>query len=734
MSGSGAPSGTEALRPRRRQASVAWQLALAQEFGQAYPFEWDAASGLVTASAALKALFGVPASGELTAERVMKAVDPADHEAIARRAAAIVRDGGRFETEFRITLVDGVPRWVLVRGRALASGRRGRIAGVGVDITRRKRAEQALAEKEAALLASEARFRAAQETSIDGFMMIEAVRDGAGQIIDFRWIYTNDAAERILGRPREWFIGRRLLQEMPGAADAGLFEAYVDVVETGAPWSRELSYAHEGLDVYLRVVAGKVGDSVAVTLADLSDRRRAEQSVIAAEERWRAILNTMPQMVWSTLPDGSHDFFNDRWYEFTGVRRGSTEGKGWAGVFHPDDQPEAWRRWQHSLATGEPYQIEYRLRHHSGRWRWTLGRAVPLKGPDGTVERWFGTCTDIDDIKATEARLRTSEQRLQLALDAAEVVGTWDWDIAADRIIPDTRLARLFGIDPEAAQSGSRFADFLAGVHPEDRKRLEEAVDHALKSGEALEIEYRVVRPDGTVTWLSARGQYVQEDSDAIRFPGVAIDITERKEIEEARELLARELSHRIKNIFAVVNSLVTLSARGNEAAKPFAETVRARLTALGRAHDYVRPSLDEGPAADGQTAHGLFSALLAPYRDEDDPRIIVEGCDAPVGVRAATALALVVHELATNAVKYGALSADTGRVRVRCRSERDSYRLLWEERGGPAITGAPDRRGYGTLMSERTASAQLGAIVEHDWSPQGLTVSIVMPLAELAQ
>jgi PAS domain S-box-containing protein len=727
-----APASPRPVPRRDHQPSVAWQLALAQEFGGAFPFEWNAKSGEIIASAALKALLDAPPGQPLPASAVAARIEPGDRDRLKAEMETSLRDGGRFESEFRITLAQGQVRWVLARGRTLVTGPDGRIAGVALDITRRKKAEIALAEKEAALLASETRFRAVQETTIDGFMMLESVRDAEGRLVDFRWVYANEAAERIVGRPREWFVGRRLLQEMPGNREEGLFDAYVRVVETGAPWSREFSYRHESLDAYIRAVVGRVGDGIAVTFADLSERRRAEEKVIAAEERWRAILNTMPQMVWSARPDGFHDFYNDRWYDFTGVDRGATDGAGWAAMFHPEDQPLARERWQRSLATGETYEVEYRLRHRSGGWRWTLGRAVPLYGTDGAVERWFGTCTDIDDIKAGEARLKASEERLQLCLDAAEVVGTWEWDVQADRLVADARFARLVGVEVEEAEQGAPLSRYFSGIHPGDREGVRAAIAEAATLGTRYKHEYRVCRPDGSTAWVSARGHCVHERGRALRFSGAVFDITERKMIEEARELLAHELSHRIKNIFAVVNSLVTLSSRGYPEAQPFAEAVRARLTALGRAHEYVRPQPGDGTGAvDAQTAHGLFEELLAPYRGEGD-RIAVDGCDAPVGVRAATALALVVHELATNAVKYGALSSASGHLTISCSGEGEAYRIVWQERGGPAVDGVPEHRGFGTLMSERTASAQLRAQISHAWDPAGLTVTIALPRSEL--
>jgi PAS domain S-box-containing protein len=130
----------------------------------------------------------------------------------------------------------------------------------------------------------------------------------------------------------------------------------------------------------------------------------------------------MPQMVWVTRPDGFHEYYNLRWYEFTGVPLGSTDGEGWNGMFHPDDQEAAWARWRRSLATGEPYEIEYRLRHHTGEYRWTLGRAIAIRNQRGEIDRWYGTCTDIDGIKkltSEREHLLASEQAARAEADNA---------------------------------------------------------------------------------------------------------------------------------------------------------------------------------------------------------------------------------------------------------------------------------------------------------------------------
>jgi len=152
------------------------------------------------------------------------------------------------------------------------------------------------------------------------------------------------------------------------------------------------------------------GHGLAVVI-DISARREAERALADSEARFRAITNAMPQMVWTTLPDGYHDYYNEQWYRFTGTPPGSTDGEGWNDMFHPDDQQLAWERWRHSLATGEPYEVEYRLRHHALGYRWVLGRALPVYGADGRIQRWMGTCTDIHEQKLTEDALREADQR-----------------------------------------------------------------------------------------------------------------------------------------------------------------------------------------------------------------------------------------------------------------------------------------------------------------------------------
>jgi two-component sensor histidine kinase len=219
------------------------------------------------------------------------------------------------------------------------------------------------------------------------------------------------------------------------------------------------------------------------------------------------------------------------------------------------------------------------------------------------------------------------------------------------------------------------------------------------------------------------------------RFAGVVVDITERKRAEEGQELLARELSHRIKNIFTVMGGMVTLSASGAPAGvRGFAAALRRRLNALAAAHEYVRPHSPEShPVATETTLRGLLTALMAPYGGEEAARLQVLGDDVPIGVKAATSLALILHELATNAAKYGALSAPGGAVIISGELRGERFGLAWQERGGPEIPGPPERRGFGTILAERGAITQLGGSIAHDWAREGLTLRLEVPLDRLA-
>jgi PAS domain S-box-containing protein len=356
---------------------------------------------------------------------------------------------------------------------------------------------------------------------------------------------------------------------------------------------------------------GEIGRDGAPSDADRLKSTEAElaatvDALAQSEARFRAIADSMPQMVWSTRPDGFHDYYNARWYEFTGVPDGTTDGEAWNGMFHPEDQDRAWARWKHSLDTGEPYEIEYRLRRHDGVYRWTLGRAMPIRDENGRITRWFGTCTDIDDLKR----------------------------------------------------------------------------------------------------------------------------------MEQAKELLSQELSHRIKNIFAVVSALVALSARQHPEARAFATALRTRISALASAHEFVRPHTETSrPTVGAMTLHAFLKALFAAYIDDAGrPRIVVTGDDTVFDDQAATSVALLFHELATNASKYGALSCEEGAVTLETSLEGDRFHFCWIERGGPPVSGAPERRGFGSSLAELSVEGQLGGALSQDWNPEGLRVFVDLPATALSR
>ena len=245
---------------------------------------------------------------------------------------------------------------------------------------------------------------------------------------DYVFEIANPAYEALVGG-RE-LIGRKLVDVLPEIAGQGFVQLLDQVRETGRRFvgrGMEVQLLSPGGELHPRFVdfvyqpiVGEDGrvHGIFVQGSDVTDRESALASLRESEQRFRTIAEMIPQMVWSTLPDGYHDYFNPQWYEYTGVPEGATDGEGWNGIFHPDDRERAWARWRDSLRTGEPYEIEYRLRHRDGDYRWVLGRALPIRDATGAIVRWMGTCTEIHEQKLVqeafarnEVVLRDNDQR-----------------------------------------------------------------------------------------------------------------------------------------------------------------------------------------------------------------------------------------------------------------------------------------------------------------------------------
>jgi PAS domain S-box-containing protein len=234
----------------------------------------------------------------------------------------------------------------------------------------------------------------------------------------------NEAYQRLVGRKD--LVGLPVAEALPEVAQQGFVEILDRIYRSGQPFvgnevSVELRAPEDGLlgrrlvDFIFQPVRDPQGrtEGIFIQATDVTQRAVAQAALRESEGKFRAITNSVDQMIWSTRPDGFHDYYNDRWYEYTGVPYGSTDGVAWNDMFHPDDRKRAWAVWRHSLATGETYHIEYRLRHRSGSYRWVLGRAQPVRDEHGRIVRWFGTCTDIQDIVDAREVLSRSREELE---------------------------------------------------------------------------------------------------------------------------------------------------------------------------------------------------------------------------------------------------------------------------------------------------------------------------------
>jgi len=321
-------------------------------------------------------------------------------------------------------------------------------------------------------------------------------------------------------------------------------------------------------------------------------------------------------------------------------------------------------------------------------------------------------------LASSTLQLRQSERMRSLALAAGQM-GSWEWNVARGSIVWDQGQCEIFGVDP------STFVPTLESIqpliNPEDFELLDRSFRKITKTTNTFQTEFRVLRPNGDVRWCTGTAA---ASFDEMRRPiwlsGVTSDITERKRAEERQILLAEEVDHRARNVVAVVQSIMRLTRA--DSIDDYIGALDGRIGALSNAHRLLA-----GSRWEGADLTRLVEEEFAPYRASGNERVKSRGPNVLLPPATAQTIALALHELATNAAKYGALSVDPGYVELTWQTEPGKLELVWTESGGPQI-GPPDRRGYGSRAIVAGIERQLGGLVNFDWQASGLRCTLCVP------
>jgi PAS domain S-box-containing protein len=397
-------------------------------------------------------------------------------------------------------------------------------------------------------------------------------------------------------------------------------------------------------------------------------------------------------------------------------------------VTHPEDYPAtsalARRALDPALRAQEPYR--YRLiRADTKEVRWVEANGEALFSGHGSTARairYVGTLEDITVRVEEEARRDKEATRLQLAIEASGMA-IWEYDVLTQKVTTSPELNALFGF---AASDTPSIEQFRARYLPGEQERVQAAALAAVERGETrFACEYQVRHASGSPRWLLMRAEIRRNSAgDYASVIGVVLDIDERKRAEESQQLLARELNHRVKNSLAVVQALVRQSFRKDV---PFDEALlgfQSRVSALAMANDILITG-----AWTGFGLHDLVRQITAPYRGTTDP-FEVDGPACTVARRFNVPLALVLHEMCTNAAKYGALAVPDGKVRLQWTVDEGHLSLHWREFDGPPVA-EPAAKGFGSTMIARHLASEFNS-VELDFAVNGVELRLVLPKGAL--
>lgn len=383
---------------------------------------------------------------------------------------------------------------------------------------------------------------------------------------------------------------------------------------------------------------------------------------------------------------------------------------------------------------GEVLWIVHRVEDVTERFRGEHASEQAAAGQVSMISRLRAAneALSVEVLERTRAQeaLRESETWLKLLLDSA-AEGVYAVDREGKTILCNSAFLSMLGFASDEDALGHKLHDVIHHTKPDGTTypRTECHIYRTAQTGDpAHVVGESFIKLDGQSFPVEYWVRPIIKDGELQGAVCTFHDVTERARAEERQDILVRELDHRVKNLFSVVTAIVGLSARSASSVPEMAADIKGRVLALAAAHELARPS-DKG-ARGSTTVHLLTEKVLAPHINAQG-RVVIEGPDVELWAGQAAGLALVLHELSTNAVKYGALSNDHGTVNIAWEFSSDCLSLAWAESGGPPLRGAPTRMGFGTILADKTTVSTLRGQINYDWQPQGLVVRLSMPLQD---
>ncbi len=403
----------------------------------------------------------------------------------------------------------------------------------------------------------------------------------------------------------------------------------------------------------------------------------------------------------------------------------------WVQRLHPDDRATAEATLLLAISdesTATEYSQTYRIITPTGQTRWIWAQGQIQRDASGAAMTLRGVHADVTVLRTTEVALEESNAKLRLAQEAVNI-GNWEWTSGDRRLFLSRKTLELFGLDPEVSRPV--WTSVFRRIHPADRQAVMDAVASAFTS-EILRLEFRVVRPrdDGrsAALWVMARGRVLRLGTGTGQYlVGIAYDITDRKLAEERARVLAREVEHRSQNLITLVLGIVRMTE--SSSVEALRETLEGRLLALSKTIRLLSTS-----RWTGAELRVIAQQELAPYFPQEDAADYLSGPDVQLAPDVAQSVSMALHELATNAAKYGALSNDLGRVELSWFLDNDALHLVWRESGGPPVTGEPQSEGFGSALINSAIDGQLQGSVVRKWEAGGLRCEISIPIGRLSR